>query len=74
MRVGDRTDYNRLKLEVETDGSISPSQALHKAAHILRDHFDVAGGLEVQETVVPSASGEKSAKGTAKKSVKSKAK
>lgn len=40
MRVGDRTDYNRLELEVETDGSITPSAAVHKAASILRDHFD----------------------------------
>ena len=38
MRVGDRTDYNRLRIEVETDGIISPSSALHKAASILQDH------------------------------------
>jgi len=41
MRVGERTDYNRLNLEIETDGSISPSSALHKASSILKDHFDV---------------------------------
>ena len=49
MRVGDRTDYNRLTLEIDTDGSISPSQALHKASNILRDHFDIVGGLEVHD-------------------------
>ena len=27
MRVGERTDYNRLKLTVETDGTISPSKS-----------------------------------------------
>ncbi len=47
MRVGDRTDYNRLKLEIETDGSISPSEALHKASHILRDHFEKTAAVEV---------------------------
>ncbi len=49
MRVGERTDYNRLRLEVETDGTISPSSALHKAANILKDHFDKVGVVEVKE-------------------------
>ncbi len=49
MRVGDRTDYNRLKLSVSTDGTISPSAALHKAAHILRDHFEKVAEVEVKE-------------------------
>lgn len=39
-RVGERTDYNRVKMEIETDGSITPSEALHKAASILRHHFE----------------------------------
>jgi len=47
MRVGDRTDYNRLKLEIETDGSISPSEALHKASNILKDHFEKMSAVEV---------------------------
>ena len=40
MRVGDRTDYNKLKLNIETDGTILPSVALRKAASILKDHFE----------------------------------
>lgn len=48
MRVGDRTDYNRLKIEVETDGSISPSDALHKAGNILKDHFEKISNVEIQ--------------------------
>jgi len=40
MRVGERTDYNKLHLEIETDGTISPSTALHKSANVLRDHFE----------------------------------
>lgn len=39
MRVGDKTDYNRVKLTVETDGSITPSEAFKKAADILLGHF-----------------------------------
>lgn len=50
MRVGERTDYNRLRLEIETDGTISPSSALHKAANILKDHFEKIAAVSVQET------------------------
>ncbi|MBI4836834.1 MAG: DNA-directed RNA polymerase subunit alpha [Candidatus Portnoybacteria bacterium] len=39
MRVGERTDYNRLRLEIETDGTMSPSEALEKAGKILTDQF-----------------------------------
>ncbi|MEK7479107.1 MAG: DNA-directed RNA polymerase subunit alpha [Patescibacteria group bacterium] len=39
-RVGERTDYNRVKLEIETDGSITPGEALRKASSILRHHFE----------------------------------
>lgn len=47
MRVGERTDYNRLILEIETDGTLSPSSALHKAANILKDHFDKVSSIAV---------------------------
>ena len=40
MRVGERTDFNRLKIEIETDGSITPSQAIQKTANVLKDHFE----------------------------------
>jgi DNA-directed RNA polymerase subunit alpha len=49
MRVGDRTDYNRLKIVIETDGTILPSSALHKAANILKDHFEKVSSIEVEE-------------------------
>jgi DNA-directed RNA polymerase subunit alpha len=39
MRVGKRTDYDRLFLEVETDGTISPEEAFSKASEILVKHF-----------------------------------
>jgi DNA-directed RNA polymerase subunit alpha len=49
MRVGDRTDYNRLKLFIETDGSVSPSGVLHKTCNILKDHFEKISAIEVKE-------------------------
>jgi DNA-directed RNA polymerase subunit alpha len=48
MRVGDRTDYNRLRITVTTDGTVSPSAALHKAGNILKDHFDKVSVVEVK--------------------------
>ncbi|KKU52929.1 MAG: DNA-directed RNA polymerase subunit alpha [Candidatus Sungbacteria bacterium RIFCSPLOWO2_02_FULL_47_9] len=39
MRVGDRTDFNRLRLHVVTDGSLSPREALKEAALILVSQF-----------------------------------
>ncbi len=35
MRVGDRTDFNRLRITIETDGSISPSEALTRSVNIM---------------------------------------
>jgi len=50
MRVGERTDYNRLKIEIETNGSITPSDALHKTANVLKDHFEkISVGAETPE-------------------------
>jgi DNA-directed RNA polymerase subunit alpha len=47
MRVGERTDYNRLTLTVETDGTISPSRAIHKASNILKDHLEVFSNIDI---------------------------
>ncbi|MCS7301067.1 MAG: DNA-directed RNA polymerase subunit alpha [Fimbriimonadales bacterium] len=38
--VGERTDYDRLILEVWTNGAIEPAQAVHQAAAILREQFN----------------------------------
>ena len=58
MRVGDRTDYNRLRLHIETDGTISPEEALKQAAKILVNQFGVlaeSGEEPAEEEVVVSA-------------------
>ena len=38
-RIGQRIDYDKLTLEIWTDGSVLPSDALAYAAKILKDHF-----------------------------------
>jgi len=40
-RVGQQTDYEKLTLEVETDGSITPEDAMAHAGRILRDHIQL---------------------------------
>lgn len=47
IRVGQRTDYNRVLLDVETDGSISPEEALKRASQVLIEHFNIVGTIEV---------------------------
>jgi DNA-directed RNA polymerase subunit alpha len=45
-RVGQRTDYDRLILELWTDGRISPDDALTQASAILQHHLDVFVGYD----------------------------
>lgn len=45
-RVGQRTDYDRLELEIWTDGRISPQDALLRAAFLLREHLAVFGSTQ----------------------------
>ncbi len=40
-RVGQRTDYDKLTLDIETDGSIDPQAALREAAEILISHLAI---------------------------------
>ena len=57
MRVGEKTDYNRLIFSIETDGSISPKEALNKASVILKDHF-----TNIEEQFLPEIKKEKKLK------------
>jgi DNA-directed RNA polymerase subunit alpha len=47
-RVGERIDFERLVLEVSTDGSVTPEEALATAANILRDHVNLFISVEQQ--------------------------
>ncbi|HUI66441.1 MAG TPA: DNA-directed RNA polymerase subunit alpha [Bacteroidota bacterium] len=40
-RVGQQTDYEKLTIEIDTDGSIAPEDALAYAGKILRDHIQL---------------------------------
>lgn len=52
-RVGQSTNYDRLTLEIWTDGTIAPEKALGKASKILIDHLRFISGIS-EETLVIS--------------------
>lgn len=51
-RVGEATDYERLKLEVWTNGAITPQQALNLAATLMTQHLDLYRGLTGPDAAV----------------------
>ncbi len=61
MRVGYRTDFNRLTIEIETDGTMTPEEAVYQATDLLLKQFDVVMS-GIKEAVEAQVSKEKSAK------------
>ena len=50
-RVGQRVDYDKVILDIETDGSITPQEAMQRSASILIDHFAfIQEGNETTDT------------------------
>src|SRR3989442_1532998 len=58
-RLGKITDYEKLVIEIWTNGAVSPEDALERAAGFLRGHFSpLAAGAPVEEAETEGASGE----------------
>lgn len=51
MRVGDRTDYNRLRMAIETDGTITPREALEQSIEIMIHQLKAIIGFQDQSPV-----------------------
>jgi DNA-directed RNA polymerase subunit alpha len=51
MRVGERTDYNRLKISIETDGTITPHEALEKSIEIMIHQLKAIVGFKEEEEI-----------------------
>lgn len=49
VRIGESNDFEKLSLEVTTDGSITPEDALSNAATILRDHINMFINFDVEQ-------------------------
>jgi DNA-directed RNA polymerase subunit alpha len=56
-RVGQRTNYDKLIIEIWTDGTVRPEDALTEAARILSKHLSVMGGIH-GEAITEYAGGE----------------
>ena len=53
MRVGDRTDFNRLRIFVETDGTITPREALEDSIEIMIHQLKAVIGFQEETAVEP---------------------
>ncbi|HSD64698.1 MAG TPA: DNA-directed RNA polymerase subunit alpha [Ignavibacteriaceae bacterium] len=49
VRIGDRNDYEKLTVEIYTDGSITPDDSLTQAAKILRDHIQLFINFDIEQ-------------------------
>ena len=56
MRVGDRTDFNKLRISIETDGTVSPSTALTSAIEIMINQLKAVVGFREDEPVTQEKS------------------
>ena len=53
MRVGDKTNHNRLRMHIETDGTLSPREALERSIRIMIDQLAAIIGF-TEETAMTS--------------------
>ena len=49
MRVGNRTDFNRLRVTIETDGSLKPAEALSRSIEIMINQLKAVVGFKEEE-------------------------
>ena len=52
-QVGQRTDFDRLVLDVETDGSITPSEGISSAGGTLKNLFELIADMDDYDALVP---------------------
>jgi len=56
VRIGDKNDFEKLTLEISTDGSITPDDALTQAAKILREHVQLFINFDIEQEEEASVS------------------
>jgi DNA-directed RNA polymerase subunit alpha len=57
-RVGQMTNYDKIILQIWTDGTMSPDEALRQASHVLVQHFQMIAEYNDGTVVTPDISGE----------------
>ena len=71
MRVGKRTDFDRLFLEIETDGTITPEEAFLQSVDILGKHFSLLSSFSSEDKKEKEEKKEEAKKESKKESKKS---
>lgn len=56
VRIGDKNDYEKLTIEITTDGSITPDDALTQAAKTLREHIQLFINFDIDQEEESSVS------------------
>jgi len=56
MRVGERTDFNRLRIFIETNGTLTPKEALERSIEIMINQLKAIIGFKEEEIVAPTDS------------------
>ena len=51
MRIGDRTDYNRLRISIETDGTLTPRVALEQSIEVMINQLKAIIGFREEEVM-----------------------
>lgn len=72
MRVGDRTNHNRLRMTIETDGTLSPKEALEKAITIMVEQLQAIVGFTIARKSVVKEENEEQEEVKEKKEVEKK--
>ena len=49
VRIGDKNDFEKLTMEIATDGSITPDDALTQAAKVLKDHIQLFINFDLEQ-------------------------
>jgi len=62
MRVGDRTDFNRLRIFIETDGTITPKESLEKSIEIMINQLNAIVGFQKEAKEETKVSDKKESK------------
>ena len=57
MRVGDRTDFNRLRVIIETNGTITPREALERSIEIMIHQLKAVVGFQEEAEIMPASQG-----------------
>jgi DNA-directed RNA polymerase subunit alpha len=68
MRVGDRTDFNKLRIFIETDGTITPNDALTQSIEIMINQLKAIIGFKEEEPIEVELTAEESSAAAARAS------